>query len=101
MEEANYGTSNRWLTTLTVDEKQTGISKNHIINALEKENIESRPVWKPMHMQPLYRNCEYVKSDDEDISAELFEKGICLPSGSSLLKEDQLKIIDIILSLVN
>ena len=101
MKEANYGESNRWLTALTVDEKMTGISRNQIIDFLEKENIESRPVWKPMHMQPLYKKCEYVKSGYRDVSAELFENGLCLPSGSSLSEEDQSRIIDIILSLVN
>ena len=101
MQEADYGKSNRWLTTLTVDEKVSGISRTQIINALAKENIESRPVWKPMHMQPLYKKCVYIKKDNWDASAELFENGLCLPSGSSLSKEDQNRIIDIILSLVN
>ena len=76
MQEANYGSSNRWLTALTVDEKITGISRNQIIDALEKENIESRPVWKPMHMQPLYKKHEYVKNH-RDVSAELFQNGLC------------------------
>lgn len=101
MPEEDYGKSNRWLTTLTVDAKVSGISRTQIIDALDKENIESRPVWKPMHMQPLYKKCEYVKSDDRDISAELFKNGLCLPSGSSLSEEDQGRIIDIILSLLN
>ena len=100
MKEADYGTSNRWLTTLTVDEKISGISRNHIIDKLEKENIESRPVWKPMHLQPLYKNCDYIKSNQQDISAKLFEEGICLPSGSSLKEKDQSRIIDIILSMI-
>ncbi len=100
MQEADYGKSNRWLTTLTVDEKVAGISRTQIIDALEKENIESRPVWKPMHMQPLYKKYEYVTSDNRDVSAELFENGLCLPSGSSLSEEDQGRIIDIILSLL-
>ena len=101
MQEADYGKSNRWLTTLTVNEKVVGISRNEIIDILEKENIESRPVWKPMHMQPLYEKCEYVRSDNRDVSAELFENGLCLPSGSSLSEGDQGRIIDIILSLIN
>jgi len=100
MQEAAYGKSNRWLTTLTIDNQKTGIDRNQVIEALEKENIESRPVWKPMHMQPLYENCEYVKSNARDVSAELFENGLCLPSGSSLSEEDQNRIIDIILSLM-
>jgi pyridoxal phosphate-dependent aminotransferase EpsN len=101
MQEADYGKSNRWLSTLTVDEKVAGISRTQIIDALEKENIESRPVWKPMHMQPLYKKCEYVKSDDRDVSAELFENGLCLPSGSSLSEGDQDRSIDIILKVLN
>ncbi len=101
MQEADYGLSNRWLTALTVDEKITGISRNQIIEVLEKENIESRPVWKPMHIQPLYKNCEYVKGDHGDVSAKLFQNGICLPSGSSLSEGEQGKIIDIILSIIN
>ena len=98
MQEADYGKSNRWLTTLSVDEKSTGISRTHIIDTLEKENIESRPVWKPMHLQPLYNSYEYVRNDDRDVSAELFEKGLCLPSGSSLSEKDQERVIDIVLN---
>ena len=101
MQEADYGKSNRWLTTLTIDEKIAGISRTQIINALEKENIESRPVWKPMHLQPLYKKCEYVRSNNKDISFELFKNGLCLPSGSGLSDNDQNRIIDIIFTLVN
>ncbi len=101
MHEADYGASNRWLTALMIEDKIAGISRNQIIKVLEKENIESRPVWKPMHMQPLYKECEYVKADYRDVSAELFENGLCLPSGSSLTEVEQGRIIDIILSLVN
>ncbi|MBC8485940.1 MAG: DegT/DnrJ/EryC1/StrS family aminotransferase, partial [Bacteroidetes bacterium] len=82
MPEATYGRSNRWLTTLTVDPKKTGVNRTQIINTLEKENIEARPVWKPMHLQPLYKDCEYISRDSRDISKGLFEQGLCLPSGS-------------------
>ncbi len=101
MEEANYGKSNRWLTALTVDKEVVGISRSKIIDFLGKESIESRPVWKPMHMQPLYKRFEYCKSGRKDISGKLFENGLCLPSGSNLSEQDQNRIIDIILSLVN
>ena len=74
---------------------------NAIIDALEKGNIESRPIWKPMHMQPLYKGCKYIKSDELDVSAELFTNGLCLPSGSSLTEVEQSRVIDIILSLLN
>ena len=101
MEEAEYGKSNRWLTTLIVNEKKVGTSRSSIIDILEKENIESRPVWKPMHLQPLYQECDYVTSSNRDISAELFANGICLPSGFNLSERDQDRIINLILSLVN
>ncbi|NQU86498.1 MAG: DegT/DnrJ/EryC1/StrS family aminotransferase [Mariniphaga sp.] len=98
MPEADYGKSNRWLTTLTINPQITGIDRTQIIQALEKENIEARPVWKPMHLQPLYKDCEYITKDRRDISRELFVKGLCLPSGSSLGELDQDRVIDIILS---
>ncbi|MBC8485741.1 MAG: aminotransferase class I/II-fold pyridoxal phosphate-dependent enzyme, partial [Bacteroidetes bacterium] len=68
MPEAPNSKSNRWLTTLTVDPNKTGVHRTQLINALEKENIEARPVWKPMHLQPLYKGCEYVSVGDEDVS---------------------------------
>ena len=100
MQEADYGKSNRWLSTLTVDEKVAGISRTQIIDALEKENIESRPVWKPMHMQPLYKDCDYITVGEEDVSGRLFENGLCLPSGSNLSEYDQNRVIDIISSTI-
>jgi len=97
MPEAPKRKSNRWLTTLTVDPQKTGINRTQIIEALEKENIESRPVWKPMHLQPLYKDCDYISVNNEDVSRKLFENGLCLPSGSNLYMNDQKRIIDIIL----
>jgi len=96
--EPNNIKSNRWLTTLTIDSKKTGINSSKIIEELEQHNIESRPVWKPMHLQPLYRKFDYVCSNEKDISGKLFQNGLCLPSGSSLTKEDQDIIIDIIIN---
>jgi pyridoxal phosphate-dependent aminotransferase EpsN len=100
MLEAPYGKGTRWLTTLTVDPSVTGVNRTQIIQALEKENIEARPVWKPMHMQPLFKDYEYISQNDEDISGKLFEEGLCLPSGSSLLEQDQDRILNIIMSLL-
>tara|TARA_Y100001970_G_C14249835_1_gene870988 strand:+ start:2775 stop:3896 length:1122 start_codon:yes stop_codon:yes gene_type:complete len=99
--ENNDCKSNQWLTTLTIDGKKTGFNRDKIIQILNNENIESRPVWKPMHLQPLYKNFNYVRNKNKDVSAELFNSGICLPSGSNLTKTDQDRIIDIILSQVN
>jgi pyridoxal phosphate-dependent aminotransferase EpsN len=59
MPEAGFGRSTRWLTVMTVDPKLCGVSRDEIIDVLEAENIEARPVWKPMHLQPLYEGCRY------------------------------------------
>jgi len=96
MPEAPNNKLNRWLTTLTVDPNKTGVNRTQIIEALEKENIESRPVWKPMHLQPLYKDCDYITVGEKDVSGRLFENGLCLPSGSNLSVDDQNRIIDII-----
>ena len=90
--------SNRWLTVLTIDPKKSGIHRDQIIRALEEENIESRPVWKPMHLQPLFRRAKYIKKDRVDNSKTLFKNGICLPSGSNLSKKDQSRVIRVIKS---
>lgn len=102
MPELTETTSNRWLTALLVNEIEAGISAKEIMEALAKENIEARPVWKPLHLQPLFRNCKYFRhSETEDIAASLFEKGICLPSGSNLTLEDQNRIISCIKQCTN
>ena len=95
MPEAPYGLHTHWLSCLLVDEKELGISRDALIAKLDSANIESRPVWKPMHMQPLYSGCECFGGD---VAADLFERGICLPSSSSLSQEDQLYVINSILS---
>lgn len=100
MPEETHSKSNRWLTTLTVDPQKTGINRTQIIEVLEKENIEARPVWKPMHMQPLYKGCEFVTSGGEDVSKSLFEQGLCLPSGSNLIEKQQNRVIEVITSVL-
>lgn len=78
--------SNRWLTTILIDPSKTkGISRENIHRALEIENIETRPLWKPMHLQPIFENCpSYTKG----ISENLFNLGLCLPSGSNMSNEE-------------
>jgi len=100
MPEEAHSKSNRWLTALTVDPQKTGVNRTQIIEALETENIEARPVWKPMHMQPLYKGCEFVRSGKKDISKSLFEQGLCLPSGSNLIKKQQNMVIEVINSVL-
>ncbi len=84
--------SNRWLTTVLIDEALSGgVTPDGIRLYLEEHNIESRPLWKPMHMQPVYQNATaYVNG----VSEELFRKGLCLPSGSSLTYEEQLLVCE-------
>jgi dTDP-4-amino-4,6-dideoxygalactose transaminase len=77
--------SNRWLTTILVDSSKTGIGREEIRLELEKDNIESRPLWKPMHLQPIFSKYEFF---GDGTSEKLFENGLCLPSGSNLSNED-------------
>ncbi|PGS52745.1 aminotransferase class I/II-fold pyridoxal phosphate-dependent enzyme [Bacillus sp. AFS041924] len=87
--------SNRWLTTLTINEAETGISSKTLIEILNKNNIESRHVWKPLHLQPIFENTKYYPhTDHENIAEQLFEVGMCLPSGSSLSEDEQNKVIN-------
>ena len=85
--------SNRWLTTILVDPEKTGISCWDLQAECEKENIETRPLWKPMHMQPVFSSCPAYLNG---ISAELFQKGLCLPSGSNMTGEDRNRVLNVI-----
>ncbi|QAS53453.1 DegT/DnrJ/EryC1/StrS family aminotransferase [Halobacillus litoralis] len=92
--ELEESKSNRWLTALTIDPQITGVSCHEIIEMLNKENIEARPVWKPMHLQPLFEGVKYFPHDkNNSVSDCLFEYGLCLPSGSNMCVEDQERII--------
>ena len=82
--------SNRWLSCLLIDPQQTGgISREDVRLALEKENIECRPLWKPMHLQPLFAEARHYGSN---YSEELFDLGLCLPSGSNLTDNQKQQI---------
>lgn len=94
--EASFGRSNRWLTVMTVNSKILKTSPNQLMDALAQGNIESRPVWKPMHLQPLFKDCLYFSHADQSISDDLFYQGICLPSGSSLSEIEQDMVIECI-----
>ena len=93
MPEADYGQCNRWLTVALVDEKAFGAPLGVIHQILTEENIEFRPVWKPMHMQPVFRGCNYRGNG---VSEEIFARGICLPSGTALSDADIERIGNII-----
>ncbi len=86
--------SNRWLTTILVNPEETGgITREHIRLALEEENIEARPLWKPMHLQPVFEKYPFYGNGTSDF---LFEYGLCLPSGSNMSREDQDRVADVI-----
>ncbi len=86
--------SNRWLTTILVEPEITGgITRETIRLEFEKFNIEARPLWKPMHLQPIFNECKYFGGS---VSEEIFEKGLCLPSGSNLTDSDFERIFDVL-----
>ena len=93
--EANWGRHTRWLTCMLVDPKHFGADREAIRVALEKHNIESRPLWKPMHLQPIFAGFETVGGA---VSEDVFQRGLCLPSGSSLNCEDRQRVIDVVKS---
>ncbi len=93
MPEAPWGRSNRWLTVITVDPSAFGADRETVRLALEAENIESRPTWKPMHLQPIFSCYERFGGD---VAEALFAGGLCLPSGTSLSDEDLARIIQVV-----
>ena len=91
-----YNKPNYWLSCITLKEESV-IKPIDIIKALEKENIESRPVWKPMHMQPFFKDYEFVQvKDGISVSEDLFNRGVCLPSDTKMSVEDMKKVADIV-----
>ena len=93
MPEAPEGQSNRWLTCLTIDPSAFGATREDVRLALEAENIEARPVWKPMHLQPVFSDC---RTRGGAVSEDIFEHGLCLPSGSSITDEELNRVIEIV-----
>jgi pyridoxal phosphate-dependent aminotransferase EpsN len=93
MPEAEWGRASRWLTCLTIDPEAFGASREDVRLALEAENIEARPVWKPMHRQPVYQAYDAIGGAVAD---RLFERGLCLPSGSSLSEADLQRIVAVV-----
>lgn len=93
--EAPWGRHTRWLTCITIDPKQFGADREQVRRALEAENIESRPVWKPMHLQPVFASYPVVSGA---VAEDLFKRGLCLPSGSNLTEEDLERVVAVIRS---
>ena len=94
--EAEHGRSNRWLTTARIDPGKFGAAYLEVITALDKQNIESRPVWKPMHMQKVFSGCQVFGGQ---IAQAIYETGICLPCGAGMTTEEVTRVCDVIKSL--
>lgn len=93
MPEAAYGRCTRWLTCITVDAGRLGRSSEDLRRALEAREIEARPVWKPMHLQPVFKDCRAVGGG---VAEDLFTRGLCLPSGSDLTAAELRSVVDTI-----
>ena len=89
---------NHWLSVITLKET-SNVKPIEIIEALEKENIESRPVWKPMHMQPIFKKYDFIKTEKKAVSDDLFNRGVCLPSDTKMTNEEQQRVINTIKNL--
>lgn len=95
MPEPDGHHATRWLSAATIDPRRTGLDATELITRLAEVRIEARPVWKPMHRQPLFKDCRYWPHEpDSSVSDRLFETGLCLPSGSNLAPETQRRVID-------
>ncbi|HTF56173.1 MAG TPA: DegT/DnrJ/EryC1/StrS family aminotransferase [Planctomycetota bacterium] len=95
MPEAPYGRSTRWLTVIQVDPEEFGANREEIRLALEARDIESRPVWKPMHLQPLFLTARRVGGG---VAERLFDRGLCLPSGSQMTEDDLSRVVEAFLA---
>jgi len=93
MPEAPWGRATRWLTCVTVDPAEFGADREAVRLALEAEDIESRPLWKPMHLQPVFAGCPVVGGA---VAASLFERGLCLPSGTKLTNADLARVAGVV-----
>lgn len=90
MPEAEFGRSSRWLSCLTLDPEQFGCDRETLRLFLAEQKIESRPVWKPLHLQPVFAGCEVIGGT---VAEDLFARGLCLPSGSNLSDGDLQRVI--------
>jgi dTDP-4-amino-4,6-dideoxygalactose transaminase len=113
MPEPSWSRSNRWLTVILITPEEFGANREAVRLALEAENIEARPVWKPMHLQPVFQ-VEGLKAQDKrpkagekgqtykarvgggEVAEDLFNSGLCLPSGTQMMQEDLDRVIEVI-----
>lgn len=88
---------NFWLSCMTINEG-CNVDPMHIIQVLAENNVEARPIWKPMHQQPLFQACDFVSAEEQPVNEEIFARGLCLPSDIKMTKEEQRYVIDLIRS---
>jgi len=111
MPEAPYCRSNRWLTVILITPEKFGVDRETVRLALEEENIESRPVWKPMHLQPVFNpqitqiNANFKNKKrypcrvvGGEVAEDLFNRGLCLPSGTAMTEDDLDRVVSVISS---
>ena len=97
MPQADYGIPNRWLTVILITPELFGADREAVRLALEAENIKSRPVWKPMHLQPVFRTTYPCRVLGGAVSEDFFNRGLCLPSGTAMSNNDLTRIVKVIL----
>ncbi|OGP59721.1 MAG: pyridoxal phosphate-dependent aminotransferase [Deltaproteobacteria bacterium RBG_13_61_14] len=95
MPEASYGRSTRWLTCILVDPEKFGADREDVRVHLDRNNIEARPLWKPMHLQPVFAGC---RCRGGAVAEDLFARGLCLPSGTNLTREDLARVAQAVLA---
>jgi len=93
MPEPEWSFSTRWLSTCVIDAEAAGIGAREILHALADELIEARPLWKPMHRQPVFSGCRYFEHGNQSVSDRLFDTGLCLPSGSNLTETEVDRVV--------
>ncbi|HEV2180400.1 MAG TPA: aminotransferase class I/II-fold pyridoxal phosphate-dependent enzyme [Gemmatimonadaceae bacterium] len=93
MPEASWGTHTRWLTTAVITPAEFGSDRDELRQRLDAANIEARPVWKPMHLQPVYRECTALGGS---VSEDLFRRGLCFPSGSNMTADDLERVVSVV-----
>ena len=88
---------NFWLSCMLID-KECGVDPMHIIKVLDEHNVEARPIWKPMHMQPVFAKNDFITANEKPINEDIFARGLCLPSDIKMTEEEQDYVIEVIRS---
>jgi len=100
MPEPDWSYSTRWLSAFTLDPEVAGLSVSDVIARLAEEMIEARPVWKPMHQQPVFAGCRHFTHGNTAVSDRIFETGLCMPSGSNMTPSEIARVVDVMRSVL-